>query len=430
MYYPVPDTGITFGLSNTAANVVPTASITFNATEKSIVGYNLTVGATQTAGTAFTVTLTPKDIAGNTLSALSSGLDDLQGRRFILTGPANAPNGNVPIANGAAITGEKDINPNFTAALVGTINVTLLRKETIAAGAFVLEDNFTTPRKAISTNAIAVQSAAPSALQSANLPGVRAGQQIEIKAYLKDTYGNTSFTGCGTGTANGLYGEAAWKSTGGSFSAAPADVTPSGVFTTTAGKAPEYKTLAASGADVTSSATVSPDATNSDEMKMYVTLYKKGENRISLTACAKTLVLPVDVIEANTAVLARITTSATRPTVSTPQSEVECLHSGANPTSAEVVCPTIYSYFWDTYGNTFADGTGQCSWTGAKANAADPTTLPSIAGSATSLQLTHSGPVNVNLTCTGPNATSASLLAFGGISSWQANVIPKLDQQL
>ena len=425
VYYPVPDTGITFGLSNTAANVVPTASITFNATEKSIVGYNLTVGATQTAGTAFTVTLTPKDIAGNTLSALSSGLDDLQGRRFILTGPANAPNGNVPIANGAAITGAKDINPNFTAALVGTINVTLLRKETIAAGAFVLEDNFTTPRKAISTNAIAVQSAAPSALQSANLPGVRAGQQIEIKAYLKDTYGNTSFTGCGTGTANGLYGVAGWNTTGVTFSAAPADVTPSGVFTTTAGKAPEYKTLAASGADVTSSATVSPDATNSDEMKMYVTLYKKGENRISLTACAKTLVLPVDVIEANTAVLARITTSATRPTVATPQSEVECLHSGADPTSAQVICPTIYSYFWDAYGNTFADGTGQCSWTAVKANADDPTSLPSIAVSATSLQLTHSGPVNGNLTCTGPNATTANLLVYGGISSWQATVIPK-----
>ena len=160
-------------------------------------------------------------------------------------------------------------------------------------------------------------------------------------------------------------------------------------------------------------------------MKMYVTLYKKGKNRISLTACAKTLVLPVDVIEANTAVLARITTDATRPTVVTPQSEVECLHSGANPTSAEVICPTIYSYFWDTYGNTFADGTGQCSWTAVKANADDPTSLPSIAVSATSLQLTHSGPVNGNLTCTGPNATSASLLAFGGISSWQANVIPK-----
>jgi hypothetical protein len=425
VYYPVPDTGITFSLSNTAAPVVPTLSMTFDATEKSIVGYNLTVGATQTAGTAFTVTLTPKDIAGNTLTTLSSGLADLQSRRFNLTGPANAPNGNVPLANGTAITGTKDINPSFTDALVGTINVRLLRKETIAAGAFVLEDDFTTPRKAISTNAIAVQSAAPSALHSANLPGVRAGQQIEIKAYLKDTFGNTSFTGCGTGTTNGLYGVAAWKSAGGNFGDAVADVTPSGVFTTTAGKAPEYKTLAASGADVTSSARVSPDATNGDEMKMYVTLYKKGENRISLTACAQTLLLPVDVIEANTAVLARISTSATRPTVATAQTEVECLHSGANSASAEVICPTIYSYFWDTYGNTFADGTGQCSWTGAKANAADPTTLPSIAGSATSLQLTHTGPMNGNLICTGPNATTANLLAFGGISSWQATVIPK-----
>ncbi|NBO38935.1 hypothetical protein EBU99_10175, partial [bacterium] len=428
LYYDVPDTNIQFTLTGTAlaaANVTSTANMTFNATERSIVGYNLSFqnGNAQTAGTAFTVTLTPRDIAGNILTSLASGLSDLQALRFKLSGPSNSLKGDIPQAAGADVTSSKNINPNFSTGLVGTVSVTLVRAEQLAAGAFVFEDNASTPRTGANAAAITVSGAAPNAIYSANLPAVKAAQQFDVTAYLKDQYLNTSFTGCGSTTANGLYAVIGWKNDAGNFSEAAADTTPSGVFTTTTGASPLIQNSA--NAAVTSSSTVGPESANGDQMKLKITLYKKGQNRVRLLACGgKELALTVDVSEAAAAAKLLLNTSATRPTTTTAMTEMECRHSGSDLTSSQVICPTVYSYFWDTYGNTYGDGTTQCAWTGVKAGS-DSTTLPSaISGSTSSLQVTHTGPVNATATCTGPNSLTANVLLYGGISSWTADVVP------
>ncbi|NBX16451.1 MAG: hypothetical protein EBR09_03695 [Proteobacteria bacterium] len=434
MYYPVPNSAITFGLNNTAATVVPSSAMTFNLTEKSIVGYAMTVAATQTAGTAFNVTLTPKDIAGNTIDGSTQITDAatrtalataLNARLFILSGPNLAPNGAAATATASntAISNTKNLAASFNAStLLGTMsNIILKKKETIPANAFVLEDDFTTPRFARNTAAITVNAAAPASLVADELPAVRAGTQFDVRAYLKDTYGNTSVTDCASGTA-GTYADIGWRSSGGSFSYASGDATPGGAFTTTTGKAPEIKAPDGT-TNVTSGARVTPNPAQGDEMKLRITLYKKGDNQVRLNACGLTpITRDVSVNETNTAQLVRITTSATRPTTNLPVSDVECLHSGADLASAGVICPTIYSYFWDTYGNTFGDGTAQCTWSGARAYSSDTTTLPTISGSSVNLQVTNTGPINTTLTCNGPNSTTANLLLYGGVSFWRATV--------
>ena len=198
VYYDVPDTGIRFTLSGSNVNtnnITPTAAMNFSATVRSIVKYKATFPNQATAGNAFSVSLKPLDIAGNELAALkdASELASLNSLRFNLAGPQNALNGTTPTPE---VKQAKDIAISFDANLDASLSLTLVRAETIAAGGVVLEDNHSPVRQVTNDNAVTIIANAPSVLVAGEIPDKKANEEFGVAAYLRDSLGNSSFSGC------------------------------------------------------------------------------------------------------------------------------------------------------------------------------------------------------------------------------------------
>jgi hypothetical protein len=141
-------------------------------------------GSTQTAGTAFTVTLTTQDAWGNTTGNLSGS------KSLSFAGPSNSPNGSAPVYAATA---------SFSAG-VATASVTLKDAQTTTLSVTDTTDGLA--GVASSSITVAPTSAASFGLST---PAPTAGTAFSETLTALDTYGNTatSYTGSKTVTFTG-----------------------------------------------------------------------------------------------------------------------------------------------------------------------------------------------------------------------------------
>ena len=126
---------------------------------------------TQTAGTAFNVTITAADPYGNAATGYPNGNHTLT-----FTGPSNSPNGHVP---------SYPAQVNFTNG-VGTANITLFDAQTTTLTASATGPNLTG-----TSNSFTVNGKTASAFSITN-PGTQtAGTQFNLTITAVDAYGNT-----------------------------------------------------------------------------------------------------------------------------------------------------------------------------------------------------------------------------------------------
>ena len=126
---------------------------------------------TQTAGTAFNVTITAADPYGNAATGYPNG-----NHALTFTGPSNSPNGHVP---------SYPAQVNFTNG-VGTANITLYDAQTTTLTASATGPNLTG-----TSNSFTVNGRAASAFSITN-PGTQtAGTQFNLTITAVDAYGNT-----------------------------------------------------------------------------------------------------------------------------------------------------------------------------------------------------------------------------------------------
>ena len=126
---------------------------------------------TQTAGTAFNVTITAADPYGNAATGYANG-----NHALTFTGPSNSPNGHVP---------SYPATVNFTNG-VGTANITLYDAQTTTLTASATGPNLTG-----TSNSFTVNGKAASAFSITN-PGTQtAGTQFNLTITAVDAYGNT-----------------------------------------------------------------------------------------------------------------------------------------------------------------------------------------------------------------------------------------------
>ena len=127
---------------------------------------------TQTAGTAFNVTITATDQYGNAATGYTNGNHTLT-----FTGPSNSPNGHVPTYPAQV---------SFTGG-VGTANITLYDAQTTT-----LTASATGPSLTGTSNSFTVNGKAASAFSITN-PGTQtAGTQFNLTITAVDAYGNTN----------------------------------------------------------------------------------------------------------------------------------------------------------------------------------------------------------------------------------------------
>jgi hypothetical protein len=138
-----------------------------------------------------------------------------------------------------------------------------------------------------------------------------------------------------------------------------------------------------------------------------ITLYATGANRIIVSGCGLTQYLDVNVGQA---ALEKITLNSTND-INSPHEESK-LCSNTSALTGAVQCSMIYAFFWDTYGNSFDDGSAACtSWQLSENSSTAP--LPPASGRIAFVN--HSTYLDANLTCIKGNKAATTLL-YGGLS--------------
>ncbi|MGC9974332.1 MAG: fibronectin type III domain-containing protein, partial [Gaiellaceae bacterium] len=137
--------------------------------------------ATQTAGTAFTISLTAKDTYGNTLTGYTGT------KCVAFSGPASSPGGNAPAypAQGSCAAGQSAVT--FTSG-VASPSITLYN----ASGSTTVTVTDVASGKSGSTGAFTVSPTVISSFTIPNPGAQTAGAQFSLSLTAKDAYGNTA----------------------------------------------------------------------------------------------------------------------------------------------------------------------------------------------------------------------------------------------
>jgi len=203
LWYPIGHT-VELDLNNASVSLAEKPQLEFQYTEKSITGYKLDFSSNSivSGDNNLTLTITAQDKAKNTISTLDT---ELNSRQFIISGPLQSPNGNVPKINGTMNALAYNSWPFVNG--VATQNMSLYKAQIINTEGFLITDNIGIRGKNVQSPIVVLEGSVSQFRfrQSgySNIPQQTAGQSFTLLATTTDNYGNLSDVDCAAGLGLG-----------------------------------------------------------------------------------------------------------------------------------------------------------------------------------------------------------------------------------
>ncbi|MFZ9520998.1 MAG: beta strand repeat-containing protein [Silvanigrellaceae bacterium] len=388
VWYPVGHR-VQFKLMNVQVALAQPVEMNFEYTPLSIRNYKLIFSnATFTAGTLQTMTMKALDYANNVITTLDSQLNE---RTLTFSGAGTSPNNTAPLFGSAVwVNG------------VASREMRLYKSERIGKSTFVVSDNAGIEGE--NENSLDVIEAAVQASgvvipsDGGSIPQQVAGVPFSLTAKTVDAFGNLSDIGCSAGIALSV---------------------PTGTGTSTGGW----------GGDATNSI---PFSISKIPGKGYyslngMTLFKSGTQSLTLNACGFTSATKSVVVR--TAPVNRMVLSDSSAVPASDDlgltgnsSSVERTCSNTSSATAETNCGTVYSFFWDAFGNRIDPTGSSCEWSWNNPTAQHSLDIKSpnnLAGQGSSRTVSSADFVDGTLSCSRDGVTK-SIKYWGGVANLEA----------
>lgn len=395
LWYPIGHT-VELDLNNASVSLAIKPQLEFVYTSNSIASYKLDFSSYNvvSGNNNLTVTITAQDAAKNTVTGLDA---ELNSRQLIISGLMIAPNGTYPKINGALDALAYNSWP-FSGG-VATQNLSLYKAQTINTEAFLITDDKGV-RGRNTQSPVVVSEGSVSQIRfrqsgQSGIPTQVAGQSFTLLATTSDDYGNLSDVDCADGLALGSVSASAggWGGTSVPATIPAAQKNGRGEYSFTG-----------------------------------VRITRAGTQNVPLTACSvarSPLAIQVNPDSVNRMVLKTANSiPATDDLGITGAGDLGELTCNNTVNGASITeCGSVYSFFWDQFGNRIDAANNSCQWTWTNATAAHGLFIqapPNLNGSGGSRSVSSTDFVDGILSCTRDSVTK-QVQFWGGVAKLNAD---------